>query len=237
VRDGAEVALPECVPLRLGAIVRDSQVLVTPPGDPGNVGYLIELVELDDEAGVWAGAFPGCPDAYGSAGEVLAALTSRPLDDPWVREVVAALARDREWATLWGAGTGRLRQRLEIVRGRGTRVHATAAVNRESIDRYGLDWNRMGPAQGLAGNTGPELPAIFVCEDLDDVSFLVQHVAQVPADIWSVDVDGIWLENAPNGWQLISHPVARERLTLVVRDIPVGGFRADPPEGSPRHRD
>jgi hypothetical protein len=217
--------------------VSDSQVLVTPPGDPGNVGYLIELVELDDEAGVWAGALPGCPDAYGSAGDVLAALTSRPLDDPWVREVAAALARDREWATLWGAGTGRLRQHLEIVRGRGTRVHATAAVNRESIDRHGLDWNRMGPAQGLAGNTGPELPAIFVCKDLDDVSFLLQHVAKVPADIWSVDVDGIWLENAPNGWQLISHPVARERLTLLVRDIPVGGFRADPLEGSPRHRD
>ena len=215
----------------------DSQVLVTPPGDPGNVGYLIELVELDDEAGVWAGAFPGCPDAYGSAGDVLAALTSRPLDDPWVREVAAALARDREWATLWGAGTGRLRQRLEIVRGRGTRVHATAAVNRESIDRHGLDWNRMGLAPGLAGNTRPELPAIFVCEDLDDASFLLQHVAQVPTDIWSVDVDGIWLENAPNGWQLISHPVARERLTLLVRDIPVGGFRADPLEGSPRHRD
>ena len=217
--------------------MRDSRVLVTPPGDPGNFEHSIELVELDDEAGVWAGAFPGCPDAYGSAGEVIAALTSRPLYDPWVREVVAALGRDREWATRGGTGTGRLRQRLEIVRGQGKRVHATAAANRESIDRHGLDWNRMGLARGLAGNTRPELPAIFVCEDLNDMSFLLQHVAQVPTDIWSVDVDGIWLENAPNGWQLISYPVARERLTLLVRDIPVGGFRAYPPEGSPRHRD
>jgi hypothetical protein len=217
--------------------VRDSQVLVTPPGDPGDVESSIELVELDDEAGVWAGAFPGCPDAYGSAGEVLAALASRPLDDPWVCEVVAALGRDREWATLWGAGTGRLRRHLQIVRGRGTRVHATAAANRESIDRHGLDWKRMGLARGLAGNTRPELPAIFVCEDLNDMSFLLQHVVKVPADVWSVDVDGIWLENAPHGWQLISHPVARERLTLLVRDIPVGGFRADPPEAGPRHRD
>ena len=143
------------------------------------------------------------PDAYGSAGEVIAALTSRPLDDPWVREVVAALGRDREWATRWRAGTGRLRQHLEIVRGRGKRVHATAAANRESIDRHGLDWNRMGLAPGLAGDTRPELPAIFVCEDLDDVSFLLR-IARVPTDIWSVDVDGIWLENAPNGWQVIS---------------------------------
>jgi len=134
--------------------VRDSRVLVTPPGDPGNFEHSIELVELDDEAGVWAGAFPGCPDAYGSAGEVIAALTSRPLYDPWVREVVAALGRDREWATRGGTGTGRLRQRLEIVRGQGKRVHATAAANRESIDRHGLDWNRMGLARGLAGAPG-----------------------------------------------------------------------------------
>jgi hypothetical protein len=87
----------------------------------------------------------------------------------------------------------------------------------------------MGRAPGLAGNARPELPAIFVCEDLDDVSFLLR-MAQVPTDIWSVDVDGIWLENAPNGWHVISHPVARERLTLLVRDIPAGGFRADPRE-------
>jgi hypothetical protein len=218
--------------LQRGAIVCDGQVLLTPPGDPGSFEYpipVIELVELDDKAGVWAGAFPGCPDAYGSAGEVIAALTSRPLDDLWVCEVVAALGRDREWATWWGAGTGRLRQHLEIVQGRGERVHATAAANRESIYRHGLDWNRMGLAPGLAGSTSPELPAIFVCKDLDDVSFLL-HMAQVPTDIWSVDVDGIWLENGPNGWQVISHPVAKERLTLLVRDIPVGGFRTDPPD-------
>jgi hypothetical protein len=215
--------------------VRDSQVLLTPPGDPDNFEYpipIIELVELDDKAGVWAGAFPGCPDAYGSAGEVIAALTSRPLADPWVCEVVAALGRDPEWATWWGAGTGRLRQHLEIVQGRGERVHATAAANRESIYRHGLDWNRMGPAPGLAGSTRPELPAIFVCEDLDDVSFLL-HMAQVPTDIWTVDVNGIWLENGPSGWQVISHPIAQQRLTLLVRDIPVGGFKADPPRHPP----
>jgi hypothetical protein len=142
--------------------------------------------------------------------------------------VVAALGRDLECAAWWGAGTGRRRQHLEIVQGRGERVHATAAANRESIYRHGLDWNRMGLAPGLAGSTRPELPAIFVCEDLDDVSFLLR-MAQVPIDIWSVDVDGIWLENGPSGWQVISHPVAEERLTLLVRDMPVGGFRTRQP--------
>jgi len=211
---------------------RMSQVLLAPPGDPDSFEYpvpLIELVELDEEAGVWAGAFPGSPDAYGSAGEVIAALTAKPLGDPWVQEVAAALDRDREWAPWWGTGTGRLRQHLEIVRGRGERVHATATANRESIYRHGLDWNRMGPAPGLAGSTRPELPAIFVCEDLDDVSYLL-HMAQVPIDIWSIQVDGLWLENSPTGWQVIGHPIASDRLTLLVRDIPVGGFQVQPPE-------
>jgi hypothetical protein len=202
--------------------VDDSEFLVTPPGDAGSTGSPapdIELVELDAEAGLWAGAFPGCPDAYGSAGDVIAALTSRSPDDPWVREVVAALSRDREWAGWWAPGTGRLRRNLEIVRGHGTRVHATAAGNRSSIYRYGLDWNRMGRAPGLAGSTTPELPAIFVCADLRDMSYLL-HMARVPTDIWSVDVDGLWLENGPTGWEVISHPIGRDRLDLLVRDIP-----------------
>jgi hypothetical protein len=218
--------------------VRDSQVLLTPPGDHDRFDDLIpviELVELDDEAGVWAGAFPGCPDAYGSAGAVIAALTSRAPDDPWVREVVAALDRDREWATWWGAGPGRLRHQLEIVRGRGERVHASAVENRESIFRHGLDWNQMGRAPGLAGSTTPELPAVFVCADLDDMSFLL-HMARVPTDVWSVDVDGMWLENGPTGWHVISHPVASERLTLLVRDIPVGGFPVEPPSPPQKRR-
>jgi hypothetical protein len=209
-----------------------SQVLVTPPGDPGSFEYpvpLIELVELDEEAGAWAGAFPGSPDVYGNAGEVIAALTAKPLGDPWVHAVVAALDRDREWASWWGTGTGRLREHLEIVWGRGERVHATATANRESIYRHGLDWNRMGPARGLAGSTRPELPAIFVCEDLDDVSYLL-YMAQGPTDIWSIQVDGLWLENGPTGWQVIGHPIASDRLTLLVRDIPVGGFQVQPPE-------
>src|SRR5258706_13251815 len=89
-------------------------------------------------------------------------------------------------------------------------------------------------ARGLAGSTRHELPAIFVCEDLDDVSFLL-HMARVPTDIWSIDVDGIWLENGPSGWQVINHPVAAERLTLLVGDIPPGGFRANPPQ-NPKKR-
>jgi len=213
-----------------GSNVDDSQVLLTPPWDFDDVEYptpVIELVELDEKAGVWAGAFLGCPDAYASAGEVIAALTSRPPDDPWVSEVVATLSRDREWARWWGPSSGRLRNHLEIIRGQGERVHATATANRESIRRHGLDWNRMGLAPGIAGSTTPELPAIFVCQDLEDVSFML-HMARVPTDIWSIDVDGIWLENGLTGWEVISHPIGTDRLTLLVPDIPVGGFNTEP---------
>ncbi len=93
----------------------------------------------------------------------------------------------------------------------------------------------MGRAPGIAGSTAPELPAIFVCEDLDDVSFML-HMARVPTDVWSVDVDGIWLENGPSGWQVLSHPIAAERLSLVVRDVPAGGFPAGPPEHLEKRR-
>lgn len=216
----------------------DCGILITPPRDPGDAEdshSLIELVELDDQGEMWAGSYRDCPDAYGRAGDVIAALTSRPADDPWVREVVAALDRDLEWARWWGPGTGRLRGSLEIVRGQGERVHATAVANRESIYRHGLDWNRMGRAPGLAGSTKPELPAIFVATDLGAVSYLL-HMSHVPLDIWAIDVDGLWLENGPTGWDVISRPVSRDRLSLLVRDIPAGGFTRDASGGAGKRR-
>jgi hypothetical protein len=221
-------------------VVDDSiGILIIPPQEPGGAEDppSLELVELDDQGQMWAGSFPGCPDAYGRAEQVIAALTSRPADDPWVREVVAALGRDLEWARWWGSANGRLRRSLEIVRGQGERVHATAVANRESIYRHGLDWTWMGRAPGLAGSTKPELPAIFVAPDLDSVRYLL-HMSHVPLDIWAIDVEGLWLENSPTGWDVLSYPVSRDRLRLLVRDIPVGGFTTDPPGGSekrPQH--
>lgn len=116
-------------------------ILITPPQEPGGAEdpHSLELVELNDQGQMWAGSFPGCPDAYGRAEQVIAALTSRPADDPWVREVVAALDRDLEWARWWGSANGRLRRSLEIVRGQGERVHATAVANtRPTVSHAGV---------------------------------------------------------------------------------------------------
>ena len=174
---------------------------------------VIELVELDRDAGVWGGSRVGVPDAFGTVTEVLAALSSRPGDDPWAGEVASALDRERGW----GIPGGWRRPVLEVFRGRGLMFHATASANRESVRLHGLDWRRMGAAPGIAGSTCPELPAVFVCDSRDDVSFFL-GMARTLADVWAVDAAGLWVESGPNGWWIISQPVGPERLALAERD-------------------
>ena len=185
---------------------------VVVPGDGD--GACIELVELDGDAGVWGGSRAGRPDAFGTVTEVLALLSSRPDDDTWVVEVAAALDRESRW----GFADGWRRPLLEVVPGSGKMLHVTAAVNRESIRRHGLDWRRMGAAPGIAGSTHPELPAVFVCEDREDISFFL-NMARTPADVWAIDVDGMWVESGPSGWWIISRPIGSDRLTLLERDV------------------
>lgn len=181
--------------------------------DAGDESY-VELVELDHGDGIWGGSRTGHPDAYGTAAEVMAALSGRPDDDAWIVEVATALARERDW----GHPGGWRRPLLDVIPGRGEMFHATAAVNRESIARHGLDWRRMGAAPGIAGSTQPELPAVFVCDTLFDVGFFVR-MARSPTDVWSVRVDGLWVETGPDGWWIINQPIVPERLRLVARDV------------------
>lgn len=190
-----------------------SVVQVVVPSDGGQAD--IALVELDRDAGVWGGSRDGVPDVSGTATEVLSALSSRPGDDPWVAEVAAALDRERGW----GIPDGWRRPVLEVFPGRGLMFHATASANRESVLRHGLDWRRMGAAPGIAGSTGPELPAVFLCDSRDDVGFFL-GMARVPTDVWAVDVAGLWVESGPSGWWIISRPIGPERLTLDERDRP-----------------
>ena len=70
-------------------------VYVVVPGDAD--GACIKLVERDRDVGVWGGSRSGTPGAFGTVAEVVAALSSRPGDDPRVAEVAAAL--DREMLT------------------------------------------------------------------------------------------------------------------------------------------
>jgi len=44
-------------------------------------------------------------------------------------------------------------------------------------------------------------------------------MARTPADVWAIDVGGLWAENGPDGWWIISLPIGLDRLTLAERDV------------------
>jgi hypothetical protein len=54
--------------------------------------------------------------------------------------------------------------------------HVTPTANRESIERYGLDWRRMIGA-GIAGSENPEREGIFLVEHLDEARFFMETLA------------------------------------------------------------
>lgn len=103
--------------------------------------------------------------------------------------------------------------------GQGELFHVTAVANRESISRQGLDWHRMGAAPGIAGSAEPELAAVFVCDSRDEADFFTA-MARSPSDVWAVRAEGLWVENGPNGWQIITEPVGPDRLRLGACDVP-----------------
>ncbi len=59
---------------------------------------------------------------------------------------------------------------------------------------------------------------MFVGDEREDISFLL-NIARTPADVWAIDVDGLWVENGPDGWWIISRPIGPDRLSLVQRNV------------------
>jgi hypothetical protein len=96
-------------------------------------------------------------------------------------------------------------------------AHATAAANRESIIEFGLDWNRMGVAQGIAGSRRHELDAVFL-DHVETIEFFTRMSRQ-PCDVWEVDVTGLWLEK-DEGWLIHRSPIVPDRLRLIESDLP-----------------
>lgn len=195
-----------------------------------------EDIELEEFAsnGVCSGYHPASRrSAFGTDGEVIASLSGRGLDDPWVRAVCSALARERRWTSI-----GR-RSMLLVKQGVGVMFHATASGNRESIRQHGLDWRRMGVAGGIAGSVQPELPGIFLCASRAEAHFFTA-MAREPSDIWEVSVDGLWLEGDPGAsgggdeiWMIPPEPVGPERLRLLDTDVEPGRER---PHGNGQRR-
>jgi hypothetical protein len=96
-------------------------------------------------------------------------------------------------------------------------VHASASANRQSIARWGLDWNRMGGASGIAGSGKPELDAIFL-DHIDGIEFFTRMSRQI-CDVWEVDATGLWIESH-EGWLICRSPIPSSRLRLIARDLP-----------------
>jgi hypothetical protein len=169
----------------------------------------IEFEELDRSGAVCGARCQGTgTHGFGSAGQALAAASGLTVDDRWIAAVLAALARERTWT-----GKGR-RPMLLVKEATGEMFHVTATENRQSILRHGLDWRQMGTAPGIAGSLEPELPAVFLCESRDETGFFTR-MSRLPADIWAVRVDGLWVESGPDGWIILPEPVPPQRLRLV----------------------
>ena len=72
--------------------------------------------------------------------------------------------------------------------------------------------------RGIAGSPVPELDAVFLCDSLEDAEFFT-WMGSAPLDIWGVCVDGLVLENGPDGWWIVNEPMPSERLRLAVSDL------------------
>lgn len=97
--------------------------------------------------------------------------------------------------------------------GQGKMYHVTAIENRSSIERWGLDWDRMGCSPGVAGSLKPEAPGIWLSEHSDDDFFV--EMARHAVQMWEVDVTDLWLELRPHAWWFTSERIAPDRLRLL----------------------
>jgi hypothetical protein len=100
----------------------------------------------------------------------------------------------------------------------------SSSRNRASIAGHGLDWRRMTITTGVALRPvrgrppEPELDAVFLCDSLDDVEFFVGFGQHPLVDVWEVDVTGLAVDPAPDGWRMSRAPIAPDRVRLVQAD-------------------
>jgi hypothetical protein len=177
----------------------------------------IDLEQIDDAGKEWLAIGPG-GDAIGALHDVLTSAAANDANPEWTHAVAAALLREIE--------VGDRRTQLLVKRGVGAWYHATFAANRQSIQRNGLDWRLMN-RQGIAGSRAPEWPGIFLCATRQDIEFFVMIGARRdPVDIWSVQLDGQWLEGAPDAdggggdnWMICPTPIPPKNLRLLEQDL------------------
>jgi hypothetical protein len=101
--------------------------------------------------------------------------------------------------------------------------HVTSSLNRSSIQANGLDWRLMAAAPGIAGSRAPEQEGCFLCLDDHEADWFVSmNNTGGPVDVWAVDGISDDLVQSPEGHYYIPRVVARQHLSLVLRDIEPG---------------
>ena len=177
----------------------------------------VDVEQLDDAGLEWLALGPG-GEFTGPLAQALKEAISGDAEPGWVEAVVDAVARE--------IGVGNRRSQLLVKRGTGVWFHVTFSANRESIRRHGLDWNYMS-GYGIAGSTAPEWPGIFLCDSLEDAHFFVVIGSRRgPVDTWEVELEGQWLEGAPNSdggggdnWMVCPEPIPRKCIRLCETDL------------------
>ncbi|QBJ95485.1 hypothetical protein ERC79_05560 [Rhodococcus sp. ABRD24] len=102
------------------------------------------------------------------------------------------------------------------------RYHVTSALNRTSIQRFGLDWRRMGAAPGIAGSRLPEQEGCFLAADEFERDWFVRmNSTGGPVDVWEVHgVDAADLVLSPEGHHYLPGVIPIGNVRLAQRDLP-----------------
>jgi hypothetical protein len=176
----------------------------------------LALERLSQAGDEWFGEGPGGV-LVGDLETVVSGCAGEEADPEWVTAVIEAIRRDVE--------VGCRRSSLLVKRGSGRMFHASRSTNRESISRHGLDW-RLMTGWGIAGSRAPEWPGVYLCADLEGARWFAGMPAPATADIWSVSVDGLWLEGDPSAsgggdddWMISAQPIPASALILRERDV------------------
>jgi hypothetical protein len=103
--------------------------------------------------------------------------------------------------------------------------HVTSSRNRSSIQKYGLDWKRMGAVGNVAGGSLPEQEGIFVCEDYEGVEYFSRmNGTGGPLDVWAIDgFSPSQLVETAEGYFFLPEAIPPERLKLLQKDINTPG--------------
>jgi hypothetical protein len=99
----------------------------------------------------------------------------------------------------------------------GPYFHVSSTLNRTSIDQYGLDWTRMGPAPGIAGSEYPEVAGCYIALDENQACWFVDDINHTGGlvDVWEVSgLSTTELVHNGSGLYYLSRPIPRAQLSM-----------------------